>query len=309
MRVVFIGTPDFAIPTLERLIEEHNVVAVVTQPDKPKGRGNKMTYPPVKEIAIEHNIPVFQPIKIKEKEAIDEIRKYEPEVIVVVAFGQLISKELLDMPKFGCINVHGSLLPKYRGSAPIHWSIINGEAITGATTMFMDVGCDTGDMLLKCELPIDSEDTYQSLHDKMKFAGADLLIETLEKLQKGTLNRIKQNNEDSTYIPQLKKDTGHINWDKPSTSIINLIRGLNPWPSAYTLYDGEVLKIWKAEKSDEDYAASEGVVVDIIKNKGFVVKTGDGAIIVSEVQAQGGKKMSVTDYMRGHSINLGETLS
>jgi methionyl-tRNA formyltransferase len=307
MRVVFMGTPDFAVPTLERLIKEHTVVAVVTQPDKPKGRGNKVTYMPVKEVALEHNIPVLQPIKIKEKEAVEEIRKYAPEVIVVVAFGQIISKELLDMPKYGCINVHGSLLPKYRGSGPIQWSIINGDAVTGATTMLMDIGCDTGDMLLKCELAIDSDDTYETLYDKMKVAGADLLIETLEKLQQGNIKPIKQNNEEATHAPMLKKEMGQIDWNNTSVSIVNLIRGLNPWPSAYTSYNGEVIKIWKAEKADKNYNASAGVIVDFIKNNGIVVKTGDGAIIVSEVQAQGGKRMSVTDYMRGHSIGLGET--
>lgn len=301
------GTPDFATPTLERLIKEHDVVAVVTQPDKPKGRGNKMTYSPVKEVALQNNIPVLQPIKIKQKEAIAEIESYKPEVIVVVAFGQFLSKELLDMPKYGCINVHGSLLPKYRGSAPIQWSIINGEAVTGVTTMLMDVGCDTGDMLLKSEIHIQEDDTYETLYNKLRIVGADLLIETLEQLQKQKLVPIKQDDAQATHAPMLKKEIGRINWENTSTAIHNLVRGLNPWPSAYTSYNGETLKIWKTEKTDQHYDAVPGTIVDIIKDRGIVVKTADGAIVISEIQAQGGKRMSVTDYRRGHNITIGET--
>lgn len=309
MKVIFMGTPDFAVPTLEKLIENHDVLLVITQPDKPKGRGKKIMFPPVKEKAIIYNIPVLQPMKVREQQYIEQIRAYEPEVIVVEAFGQILPKEILDIPKYGCINVHASLLPKYRGAGPIQWSIINGETVTGITTMFMGEAIDTGDMLLKSDINIDVDDTYGSLHDKMSLVGADLLIETLKKLELGTLTRIKQNDKDSTYAPILKKEIGHIDWNKSSTSIINLIRGLNPWPSAYTYYESEILKIWKAQVFEECCSsAKSGEIIEILKDKGIIIKTGDGALIILEIQSQGGKKMSVIDYMRGHHIEVGKTL-
>lgn len=311
MKIVFMGTPEFAVPSLEKLIQKYDVVAIITQPDKPKGRGKKIIFPLIKEVAIKNNIPILQPIKVREKESIKQIKEYEPDVIVVVAFGQILSQELLDMPKYGCINVHGSLLPKYRGSAPIQWSIINGETITGVTTMFMDAGIDTGDMLLKSQLPIEANDTYLSLSEKMSLLGADLLIETLEKLEAGLLIPQKQNDSNSTYFPMIKVEMAHIDWNKSSVSIINLIRGLNFWPTAYTFYNDDIyLKIWSAEIVNRVYEnISAGKIVEIIKDKGFIVKTGDGAILITEVQAKGGKRMKSSDYMRGHSIEINEILT
>ncbi len=309
MRVVFMGTPDYAVPTLKKLIERHTVVSVVSQPDKPKGRGKKVAFTPVKEVAVEHNIPILQPLKVRDSEVVEEIRKFEPEVIVVVAFGQILPKELLDMPKYGCINVHGSLLPKYRGAAPIQWAVINGEKVTGNTTQFMAEGIDTGDILMKSENVIQSDDTYESLYYKMAETGADLLIKTLDELEKGNLKGEPQDNSQATYAPQLKKETGHIDWNKNSEDIVNLIRGLVPWPSPYSDYKGEILKIWKVQAWDKNYFDKQaGEIVEIIKNTGFIVKCGDKAVLVTEIQAQNGKRMNVADYLRGHSIEVGEIL-
>lgn len=304
MRVVFMGTPDFAVPSLDMLIKEYNVCAVITQPDKKRGRGNKVTFSPVKEKAIKNNIEVFQPIKIKDEEAVKKIKSYNADVIVVVAFGQILPESILNMPKYGCINVHGSLLPKYRGAAPIQWSIINGDLKTGVTTMYMEKGLDSGDMLIKREIEISSQDTYGSIHDKMSVMGAEVLKETLKLLEENKIKAEKQDNSISCYAPMITKETGHIDWSKNSTEIINLIRGLNPVPNAYTFYNDEVLKIWKGEIfennkefKNEDY----GKIVDINK-KGFIVKTGDGLILITEIQAKGGKRMAADAYMRGHKI-------
>lgn len=311
MKIVFMGTPEFAVPCLQKIIDEgHEVLAVVTQPDKPKGRGKKIVYSPVKETALKYNIPIFQPHKIREVDNINEIKKYNPDVIIVVAFGQILPKDLIELPKYGCINVHGSLLPKYRGAAPIQWSIINGETITGITTMFMDVGIDTGDILLQKEIDIDNLDTYGSLYNKMSLEGAELLIQTLIKLEDNTLIPQKQDNSKSTYSPLIdKKEICHINWNKTSKCIINLIRGLNPSPTAYTYYDNETLKIFKAVEINKEYDSVPGKIVDIVKNQGFIVKTLDSAIIITELQGQNGKRMSTSDYMRGHNIELNKTLS
>lgn len=310
------GTPEFAVPTLEKLINSHNrtdnfVKLVVTQPDKPKGRGKKIINSPVKQAALKYNIPVFQPVKIKEKQNIEEIKKYNPDIIVVVAFGQILPKELIELPKYGCINVHGSLLPKYRGAAPIQWSIINGEKVTGITTMFMNTGLDTGDILLTKDIAIDEKDDYGSLYDKMSLVGADLLLETLIKLEQNDIIPKKQNDELSTYAPMITNETAHIDWTKSSFSIINLIRGLNPSPNAYTYYDSDTFfKICNAENIDKAYEnVNCGTIVEIIKNKGFVVKTGDGAVLITQMQAQGGKKMNTSDYMRGHLIEINKVLA
>lgn len=312
MNIVFMGTPDFAVPTLEKLINSHNysVKLVVTQPDKPKGRGKKIIASPVKQTAVKYNIPIFQPIKIKEKQNIEEIKKYKPDIIVVVAFGQILPKELIELPKYGCINVHGSLLPKYRGAAPIQWAIINGESLTGVTTMFMDVGLDTGDIALAKQIAIDENDNYGLLYNKMSIIGADLLLETLIKLEKNDIIPQKQNDELSTYAPMITNEICHIDWNKSSLNIINLIRGLNPTPNAYTYYDNETFfKIWDAENINKVYDnVSCGTIIDIIKNKGFVVKTKDGSILITQIQAKGGKKMSTADYMRGHLIQINKVL-
>ena len=307
MKVVFMGTPEFAVPTLEALIENHNVAAVITQPDKPKGRGKKMIYPVVKEKAIEHNITVHQPLKVKDKEFVDIIKSYEPDVIVVVAFGQILSEDILNIPKYGCINVHGSLLPKYRGAAPIQWSIINGEKFGGVTTMYMAKGLDSGDMILKAEEKIAEDDTYGTLYDRLSHIGADLLIQTLDLIEKGEAVRVQQNEAESTLAPMITRDMEHIDWNNTSRNIINLIKGLNPQPVAYTIYNDEKLKIWFAVKAEDNYKGVPGEIVGVRK-KDFIVKTKDSAVVVTEVQAQGGKRMTADAYMRGHAIEKGTVL-
>ena len=305
MRVIFMGTPDFAVPSLEALLTKHEVVLVVTQPDKPKGRGKKMVPTPVKACALEHGIPVLQPEKVKEPEFVEQLRSYEPDLIAVTAFGQILSEPILEMPKYGCINVHGSLLPKYRGAAPMQWSIIDGEKVTGITTMYMAKGLDSGDMLLKAEVEITDEDTFATIHDKMAVTGANLLLDTLDQLEAGTLERIPQDHDAATYVPMITKETGHIDWSKNRQDIINLIRGLNPVPAAYTIYEEEVLKIFGASLSDvQANSAANGEIVAVVK-KGFVVKCGDGCLLITEVQARGGKLMMTDSYLRGHAMKEG----
>lgn len=305
MRVIFMGTPDFAVPSLEALLTKHEVVLVLTQPDKPKGRGKKMVPTPVKACALEHGIPVLQPEKVKEPEFVEQLRSYEPDLIAVTAFGQILSEPILEMPKYGCINVHGSLLPKYRGAAPMQWSIIDGEKVTGITTMYMAKGLDSGDMLLKAEVEITDEDTFATIHDKMAVTGANLLLDTLDQLEAGTLERIPQDHDAATYAPMITKETGHIDWSKNRQDIINLIRGLNPVPAAYTIYEEEVLKIFGAVISDvQADDAANGEIVAVVK-KGFVVKCGDGCLLITEVQARGGKRMMTDAYLRGHAMKEG----
>ena len=305
MRVIFMGTPDFAVPSLEALLTKHEVVLVVTQPDKPKGRGKKMVPTPVKACALEHGIAVLQPEKVKEPEFVEQLRSYEPDLIAVTAFGQILSEPILEMPKYGCINVHGSLLPKYRGAAPMQWSIIDGEKVTGITTMYMAKGLDSGDMLLKAEVEITDEDTFATIHDKMAVTGANLLLDTLDQLEAGTLERIPQDHDAATYAPMITKETGHIDWSKNRQDIINLIRGLNPVPAAYTIYEEEVLKIFGAVISDvQADDAANGEIVAVVK-KGFVVKCGDGCLLITEVQARGGKRMMTDAYLRGHAMKEG----
>ncbi len=304
MKIVFMGTPEFAVPTLEALIEKHNVAAVVTQPDKPKGRGKKMIFSAVKEKAVENNIKVYQPTKVRDGEFVEILKEYEPDVIVVVAFGQILSEDILNIPKYGCINVHGSILPKYRGAAPIQWSIINGEEFGGVTTMYMAKGLDSGDMILKAEEKIKDDDTYGTLYDRLSYIGADLLIKTLDLIERGEVVRVPQNDDDATLAPMITRDMEHIDWDNTSENVVNLIKGLNPQPVSYTMYNDEKLKIWFAEVEKTEYSGEIGEIVDVRK-KDFVVKTKKGAVAVKEVQAQGGKKMTADAYMRGHTIEKG----
>lgn len=307
MKVIFMGTPDFAVPTLEALIEKHEVLAVVTQPDKPKGRGKKMVFPVVKEKALEHNITVYQPQKVKTPEFVEILKEYQPDIMVVVAFGQILSEEILNIPKYGCINVHGSILPQYRGAAPIQWSIINGEEFGGVTTMYMAKGLDSGDMILKAKEKIKPDDTYGSLYDRLSVIGADLLIKTLDLIENGEVKRIPQNDDEATFAPMIKPELEHINWNGKNTDIVNLIKGLNPQPVAYTMLNDEKLKIWFAETIDGDYNGEPGTIVDVRK-RDFVVMTAEGVVAVKEVQAQGGKRMSADAYMRGHAIEKGTIL-
>lgn len=303
MNIVFMGTPEFAVPTLEKLIKHHNVLAVVSQPDKPKGRGKKLVPTPVKEFALNNGITnILQPDTIKDENVIAQLEKLSADVFIVVAYGQILTERILNMPKYKCINVHGSLLPKYRGAAPIQWSIIKGEEKTGITIMYMEKGLDSGDMILQKEIDILKEDTYGSLYEKMSNLGAEALLEALELLENNNVNAEKQDDSLSNYAPMINKETGHINWENSSTDIINLIRGLNPIPMAYTNYKEDVFKICMAEEILGYNNGELGEIIDIIDKKGFVVKTNDSAILITEMQAKGGKKMKTADYLRGHSI-------
>ena len=308
MRVIFMGTPDFSVGTLEALIQAgHQVVLAVTQPDKPKGRGGKMQFPPVKETALEHGIPVFQPRKVREPENIEELKKYQADVIVVVAFGQILPREILELTPYGCINVHASLLTSYRGAAPIQWAVINGEAVSGVTTMQMDEGLDTGDMLLKTEVPLEPEETGGSLHDKLAAAGASLCVRTLKALEEGTVTPKKQGESPTAYASMLKKEMGEIRWEEPAISIERLIRGLNPWPSAYTGWQDKTMKIWEAEVLEEDSGQEPGTVVRVDKD-GFLVQTGKGLLKVTALQIPGKKRMEADAFLRGYSMEPGEKL-
>lgn len=309
MKVIFMGTPDFSVGTLEALIEAgHEVVLAVTQPDKPKGRGGKMQYPPVKETALEHGIPVFQPKKIRDPQAIAELEKYSADVMVVIAFGQILPKQVLEMTPYGCINVHASLLPKYRGAAPIQWAVINGEEVSGVTTMQMDEGLDTGDMLLKTELTLDKKETGGSLHDKLAKAGADLCVETLRALENQTAVWEKQGESPTPYASMLDKKLGDIDWNQEAKAIERLIRGLNPWPSAYTDWDGKVMKIWDADVVEEASKEAPGTIVKVEKD-GFCVQTGKGFLKVLSLQIPGKKRMDAGAFLRGYEIKEGTVLT
>ncbi len=306
MRIIFMGTPDFSVGTLEALVEAgHEVCLVVTQPDKPKGRGKEMQYTPVKEAALKHGIEVYQPRRIREAECVEKLRQYNADIMVVIAFGQIIPKEILEMVPYGCVNVHASLLPKYRGAAPIQWSIIDGEAVTGVTTMQMDEGLDTGDMLLKTEVPITAEETGESLHDKLAKAGAALCVETLAKLQEGSIVPEKQGESPTAYAKMLDKKLGNIDWTKSAVEIERLVRGLNSWPSAYTYWNKKVVKIWKASVIDENSNEQVGTVVKVEKD-GFYVQTGNGLLKVLELQIPGKKRMDAGAFLRGYTIEPGE---
>ena len=309
MKVIFMGTPDFSVGTLEALIEAgHEVVLVVTQPDKPKGRGHGMQFTPVKEVAVQHNIPVFQPKRVRQPECIEELRKYEADVMVVVAFGQILPKEILEMTKYGCINVHASLLPKYRGAAPIQWAIIEGETVSGVTTMQMDEGLDTGDMIQKTEIVLDKNETGESLHDKLAEAGAKLCVETLKAVEAGTATFEKQGETPTAYARMLDKKLGEIDWTKSAVSIERLVRGLNSWPSAYTTWDGKVMKIWEAEVQETDGNEQvPGTVVSVEKDS-INVLTGDGILKIKALQIPGKKRMDTGAFLRGYSVAEGTKL-
>lgn len=309
MNIVFMGTPDFSVPVLEALVDAgHNISAVVTQPDKPKGRGNIMQMPPVKEKALELGInSIYQPERVKgNAEFYEVIKALMPDAVVVVAFGQILPKEILDIPKYGCINVHASILPMYRGAAPIQWVIINGETRTGVTTMYMDEGLDTGDILLKEYVTIAADETGGSLFDRLSKLGGPLAVKTLEGLENGTLVRIKQTG-DTCYSPILKKSTGKIDWKQSAVNIERLIRGLNPWPSAYSSLNNKNIKIWKARVIDAEYEGSAGEIVEVISDS-IVVKTGKGALAISELQLEGKKRMKTDAFLRGYNVKCGMRL-
>lgn len=303
MDVIFMGTPDFSVPVLNALLESdrHCVRAVVTQPDKARGRSGKPVFTPVKEVAVAQGIPVYTPKRIRDPEFVETLRCIPCDVIVVVAFGQILSKEILEMPRYGCINVHASLLPRWRGAAPIQWAILEGDATTGVTTMQMDEGVDTGDMLLKREVAIRPEETGESLFEVLSGLGGPLLLETLEQAAQGTLHPVKQDSEKSTYAKMLTKELGELDFTEDAVKLERLVRGLNSWPSAYTHFRGKMLKVWKAEVIERNTGLACGAVAEVDKD-GFCIQTGDGLLKLLEVQLEGKKRMKSSDFMRGNHV-------
>ncbi len=312
--VVFMGTPDFAVPVLKRLIEsEYTVTGVFTQPDKPKGRGGKMSMSPVKEAALEAGIPVFQPVKIREPENLEILKGLNPDVIVVAAFGQIIPKSILDLPKYHCINVHASLLPMYRGAAPIQWSVINGDAESGVTTMKMAEGLDTGDMIEKVVVPLAADETGGSLFDKLAEVGADLCMHTLKSLEEGTATFTPQPEESPTpYASMLTRAMGEIDWNKSAVAIERLVRGLNPWPSAFTYLNGKQFKIWESSVADAgtfaDKANAQAGEIVLSDGKQIGVQTGEGVLLIHALQLEGKKRMDTDAFLRGYSVEVGTLL-
>jgi len=300
------GTPQFACPTLRRLIERGDeILAVVTQPDRPKGRGQKSVSPPVKELAERHGLTVLQPLKVRAPEFIDAMREMLPDIIVVVAFGQLLPKSLLEIPRLGCINVHASLLPRYRGAAPLNWCIINGETETGVTTMLMDVGLDTGDMLLKKVTAIDPEEDTSSLHDRLSLLGAEALDETLDLLLAGKLIPEKQDDSLSCYAPMLKKEDGLIDWTRDPGTVKNLVRGMNPWPGAFTYLDGRLVKVFRVRTGQGEGGAGTVLAAD---KDGIEVACDGGSVILEELQLEGKKRLPVRDFLAGCRMTPGTVL-
>ena len=308
-RVVFLGTPRFAVPSLAALAERETVTLVVTNPDRPSGRGRSVAMPPVKEEALRRGIPVYQPEKARAPESVERIRAERPDLIVVVAYGQILPQAILDIPRLFCVNVHASLLPKYRGAAPINWAIARGETVTGVTIMRMDAGMDTGPMLLARELPIGEEDTAGTMFDALSRLGADALSDALDRLRAGTLREIAQDGAQATYAPMLKKEHGAIDWEKSAREVRDLVRGMTPWPSAATVHRGKALKVLSAAAREaRGGAAAPGEVLSVGKD-GIEVACGDGTLLLARVQPEGGKAMSAWDYAQGHRVGKGERLS
>lgn len=303
MKIAFLGTPDFALPSLKMLFDRGDDIVVFTQPDKPVGRKAILTPPAVKKAALEYGLKVYQFEKIRSAEGVAALRTERPDLMVTAAFGQILSKENLEIPKYGCINVHGSLLPKYRGAAPIQWAVINGEKITGVTTMLTDVGLDTGDMLLKKETEIGENETAGELFDRLAKIGAELLKKTIECLERGELKPIKQNEAEATKCGMIKKENGHIDFSRGSQAVHNLVRGMNPWPCAYAMLDGQIVKIWKTRRSDaEQSQGTAGLILRADRGNGILVDCMDGVIEICELQFSGAKRMSAKDAVLGHKI-------
>lgn len=313
MKIIFMGTPDFASGALEAIVKAgHEVAAVVTQPDKPKGRGKEMQMPPVKICALKYGIPVLQPVKVREPGEVARLAAFGADIFVVAAFGQLLPEEILCLPKFGCVNIHASLLPKYRGAAPIQWAILNGEKETGITIMQMDKGLDTGNILMTRAVPIEERETGASLFDKLAETGAQLIVEALPKIEKGELKPQKQNEAEASYVGMLKKSLGLIRWEKDALSIERLVRGLNSWPSAYTYYRKKNLKIWECEAVSEEngHEGMENTAgrIEKVEKDAFYVKTGRGLLKVTQVQPEGKKRMAVKDFLLGYPLKTGDIL-
>lgn len=309
MKVVFMGTPDFSVPVLKGLMEseEHEVTAVVTQPDKARGRSGRLVFTPVKEVAVEAGIPVYTPQRVRSQEFIEQLKTIPCDVIVVIAFGQILPKEVLEYPRYGCINVHASLLPRWRGAAPMQWAILSGDKKTGITTMQMNEGLDTGNMLLKTEVDIAEDETGESLHDKLAALGSDLLLRTLDAAEKGQLKPEKQQDDESTYAGMLSKEMGRIDWEKSAVEIERMIRGLNSWPSAFSGRQGKTMKFWKASVCPENTDKKPGTIVKVGKNT-FMIQTGDGCLEALEVQLEGKKRMDAGSFLRGVHLEEGECL-
>ena len=308
MKIIYMGTPDFAVAPLEAIIKAgHEVAAVVTQPDKQKGRGKEVQMTPVKACALSHNIPVLQPVKIKAPEAVSTLSRYPADIFVVAAFGQFLSEEILTMPRFGCVNIHASLLPAYRGAAPIQWAVINGEERTGVTVQQMAKGMDTGDILLKKEVTIATDETGESLHDKLMEAGAELIVEVLPLIERGELTPERQDEALVSYAPKLTKDMGRLNFNSDAVSLERLIRGLNSWPSAYTIYKGKTLKIWEAEVLTDNQGKAPGEIIGVA-DKYFDVAVKEGALRVKSLQLEGKKRMAVKDFLLGYEMSPGMKL-
>ncbi len=308
MKVIFMGTPDFAVATLEEIIKAgHEVLLVVSQPDKAVGRSKALKYTPVKACAVEHGIEVYQPEKIRAKESVEYIKQFTPDIIIVEAFGQIIPKAILDLPKYGCVNVHASLLPKYRGAAPIQWAVINGDPVTGVTTMRMDEGLDTGDMIMTQEVVVSEDETGGSLFDKLSIEGAKLCVKTMDAIANGTAVYTKQDDSQATHTAKIYKEMGSIDWSNDAEVIERLIRGLNPWPSAYTKLDDKNMKIWKAKVVSHEIQAEPGCIVRVTKDS-IEVQAGNGILSLLEVQLEGKKRMTTDAFLRGYIVEEGTYL-
>jgi len=310
MKILFMGTPDFSVPTLEALIESnHEIIGVVSQPDRPKGRGKQLQPTPVKEVALKHGLKIWQPKRVKDEAFLEEMEALEVDLAVTIAFGQIVPQRFLDIPKYGCVNIHASLLPKYRGAAPIQLAVMNGDAVSGVTTMMMDVGVDTGDMLLKEEVVLEDKETGGSLFDKLSLIGGPLLLKTLAQMEAGTLVRVPQNNEEASHAPMLDKKMGNIDWKSEAAVIERLVRGLNPWPSAYTYLAGKMLKIWEGEVVDLPDTEETPGAVSAVGQDSFIVRCGNKGLLIKSLQLQGKKRMATGDFLRGYSVEPGVILS
>lgn len=306
MKIVFMGTPDFAVPSLERLVADgHEILGVFTQPDKPQGRGYKLVAPPVKQAALAHGLTVYQPAKMRDGQALEILKELQPQLICVVAYGKILPREILELPEFGCINVHGSLLPKYRGAAPIQWSVIHGEPVTGVTTMYMAEGLDTGDMILKKETPIGENETYGELNARLSEIGAEALSETVRLVEEGKAPRTPQDDALSCYAPMLDKELAVLDFTKPAAQLHHQICGMNPWPVAYTMLDGKRLKVYRSQMAPAE--AGSGKPGQVLSKKKFIVACGEGALELCEVQLEGSKRMDGAAFLNGkRPTQLGE---
>ncbi|MDR1663414.1 MAG: methionyl-tRNA formyltransferase [Clostridiales bacterium] len=310
MKLIFFGTPDFAAVILKALLPAHQVLAVVTQPDRPKGRGHAVQFSPVKVLAADNNLPVHQPETLRGVSIREILAEYGADAFIAAAYGLLLPPKILALPKHGCLCVHASLLPKYRGAAPMQYAILNGDTVTGVTIMQMDKGMDTGDMVLQRRLPILPGERLPGLHDRMAALGAECILETLSQIENGTAERTPQDNRLATYAPMISKEDGHIDWGKTSAQVMNVIRATDPWPGAYTLYQGQALKVWECEPlSGGNNTGEPGTVLRSDARSGLLIKTGDGVMKVLEVQAVGGKRMAAADYLRGHPVEAGAKLA